>query len=171
LIKQITEKFKTIVQILLPLSTLSLFVDGPGEDVIHQCGRLYSTAYEDNQQHLFSKHLNKIDNRNGNGVTSFFVRKCVYKAFFGTKSLPSLKSAAAPQNYKTPNQDVIIDGQEVTTDGQDVTINDLKAPVGSQSPTKALKRGTESDLVQHFLVDPERTRIYAVATERPKNHP
>jgi Protein of unknown function (DUF3723) len=115
--KQITEKFETTVEISYLLSTPSLFVDRPGEDIARRCGRLESTAYEDNQQYLFFEHLNKIDNGYGNGVTSFFIRKSVYKAFFGTKSLPSYESAAAPQNNEPPNQDAIIDGQEVTADG------------------------------------------------------
>ena len=182
LVKQITEKFETAVEISHTLSTPSLFVDGPGEDVARRCGRLHSTAYEDNQQYLFFEHLNKIDDGNGNGVTSFFVRKSVYKAFFGTKSLPFHESAAAPQDNQPPNQEVTTDGQEVTTDGQEVTMDgqeitmdgqevtmdDQRAPIGFQNPTNALKLGAESDPVQRFRSDSERTHMYPVGTERPK---
>lgn len=96
LVKQITEKFETTVEISYTLSTSSLFVNRPDKDVAYPRGRLHSTAYKDNQQYLFFEHLNKIDERNGNGVTSFFVRKSVYKAFFGTRSLSSHESTAIP---------------------------------------------------------------------------
>jgi Protein of unknown function (DUF3723) len=125
-----------------------LFVDGPGEDISRRCGRLYDNAYEDNQDFLFFEHLNKIDEGSGKGITSFFVRKSVYIAFFGILNLPSDKPT-------TTRQDIEPSSQEATTSTQGVN-KDAPAVAGSQNPTNS--QDVNMDFQYEFVL--ERPEMY-----------
>jgi hypothetical protein len=78
-----------------------LVVDGPGESLSRRCGRFFQTAHEYDRNYLFLEVLYDTDNSRGKGITSFFVRRSVYFAFFG-RSVPSGK-AEAPGGRPPPS--------------------------------------------------------------------
>lgn len=64
--------------------TPALVTDGVGEDLPRRCGRFFETAYDQDRELLFLETLNStFQNQRGKSITSFFVRRCVYFAFFG----------------------------------------------------------------------------------------
>ena len=60
-----------------------LVVDGPGESLPRRCGRFFQAAYEYDRNYLFLDVLYDATDVRGRGVTSFFVRRSTYFAFFG----------------------------------------------------------------------------------------
>ena len=64
-----------------------LVTDGAGEIKKRRCGLPRVENYVENGEFLFVNHLHNEEEEQGEGITSFFVRKSVYFAFFG-RSLP-----------------------------------------------------------------------------------
>jgi hypothetical protein len=55
---------------------------GPGVAMPHRSGIPCTRAYEEDRDSLFVTHLYSEEQYRGEGITSFFVRKSVYLAFF-----------------------------------------------------------------------------------------
>ncbi|KAH6704267.1 hypothetical protein BKA61DRAFT_493502 [Leptodontidium sp. MPI-SDFR-AT-0119] len=68
-------------------------VDGPGESLPRRCGRFFQTAYEYERNYLYLDVLYDGTNARGKGITSIFVRRSIYFAFFG-KRLPNATDQA-----------------------------------------------------------------------------
>jgi len=64
-----------------------LVTDGAGEIKKRRCGLPRVEDYVEDGEFLFVNHLHNEEEEQGEGITSFFVRKSVYFAFFG-RSLP-----------------------------------------------------------------------------------
>jgi len=64
-----------------------LVTDGAGEIKKRRCGLPRVEDYVEDGEFLFVNHLHNEEKEQGEGITSFFVRKSVYFAFFG-RSLP-----------------------------------------------------------------------------------
>jgi len=64
-----------------------LVTDGAGEIKKRRCGLPRVEDYVEDGEFLFVNHLHNEEEEQGEGITSFFVRKPVYFAFFG-RSLP-----------------------------------------------------------------------------------
>ena len=62
--------------------------------------------YTKDSESLFINHLHNVDEEQGEGLTSFFVRKSIYLAFFGKPSSLSLEEMH-------PKDDAIEQGQEL----------------------------------------------------------
>ncbi|KAH8799388.1 hypothetical protein F5884DRAFT_686783, partial [Xylogone sp. PMI_703] len=60
-----------------------LVTSGPGVALSHRSGIPRQRAYEEDRDSLFINHLHNEQQHQGEGITSFFVRKSVYLAFFG----------------------------------------------------------------------------------------
>ena len=61
----------------------TLFVDGPGEAIPRRCGRVFENAYKQNRRLLFLRSIYEPAAGEGSGISSFFVRRSVFLAFFG----------------------------------------------------------------------------------------
>lgn len=81
----------------------SVVVDRVGEPLSRRCGRFFQTAYENERKYLFLEVLYNAPDATGRGITSFFVRKSTYFAFFGRR-IPGA-TAEAPGGRPTPNPD------------------------------------------------------------------
>jgi hypothetical protein len=79
-------------------------VDGPGEPLPRRCGRFFQTAYEYERNYLFLDVLYDATDARGKGITSFFVRRSTYFAFFGRR-LPGA-TAEAPRGRPPRNPEV-----------------------------------------------------------------
>ena len=79
-------------------------VDGPGEPLPRRCGRFFQTAYEYERNYLFLDVLYDATDARGKGITSFFVRRSTYFAFFGRR-LPGA-TAEAPRGRPPRNSEV-----------------------------------------------------------------
>lgn len=77
---------------------------GSGESPERRSGRPYDQAYWQSQRSLFLDAVHTTDQRQGCGITPFFVRRSIYLAFLGR--LPSESLAAAPERapHKTGAQ-------------------------------------------------------------------
>ncbi|KAL5354471.1 hypothetical protein ACLOAV_000560 [Pseudogymnoascus australis] len=60
-----------------------LVTSGPGLPKAQRCGIPRCRAYEEDRSSLFIDHLHDERQEQGEGITSFFVRRSVYFAFFG----------------------------------------------------------------------------------------
>ena len=60
-----------------------LVTSGPGEEKCRRRGVPFVSAYDAELEFLFINHLHNKNPVRGEGVTSFFVRKYIYLAFFG----------------------------------------------------------------------------------------
>ncbi|KAL5345257.1 hypothetical protein ACLOAV_009627 [Pseudogymnoascus australis] len=60
-----------------------LVTSGPGVPKAQRCGIPRCRAYEEDRGSLFINHLHDGRQEQGEGITSFFVRRSVYFAFFG----------------------------------------------------------------------------------------
>ncbi len=78
-----------------------LVTDGAGEIKKRRCGLPRVEDYVEDGEFLFVNHLHNEEEEQGEGITSFFVRKSVYFAFFG-RSLPlTLDSIPRVSDRKT----------------------------------------------------------------------
>jgi hypothetical protein len=78
-------------------------VDGPGEPLPRRCGRFFQSAYEYERRYLFLDVLYDATSAIGKGITSFFVRRSTYFAFFGT-GVPNA-TAEAPEDSMNGGSD------------------------------------------------------------------
>jgi len=78
--------------------TPTLVTDGVGEDLPRRRGRFFETAHDQDRELLFLGTLNStFQNQRGKSITSFFVRRCVYFAFFGEQLTQAVfNTTAAP---------------------------------------------------------------------------
>ncbi len=63
-----------------------LVTDGVGVKKKRRCGLPSVEEYVEDSESLFVNHLHDVDEEQGEGITSFFVRKSIYSAFFGKPS-------------------------------------------------------------------------------------
>ena len=81
-----------------------LVTDGAGEIKKRRCGLPRVEDYVEDGEFLFVNHLHNEEEEQGEGITSFFVRKSVYFAFFG-RSLP-LTLDSIPQVSDRTDEDM-----------------------------------------------------------------
>jgi hypothetical protein len=58
-------------------------VDRPGEPLPRRYSQFFQTTYEYERNYLFLDVLYDTTNTRGKGITSFFIRRLIYFAFFG----------------------------------------------------------------------------------------
>jgi len=63
-----------------------LVTDGAGVKRRRRCGLPSMEEYREESGYLFIHHLHEVDENQGEGLTSFFVRKSIYSALFGKPS-------------------------------------------------------------------------------------
>jgi hypothetical protein len=74
-----------------------LVTSGPGEAKSRRCGVPFVSAYDAELEFLFIDHLHDKKLVRGEGITSFFVRKYIYLAFFGRPAtMPAMHSGSSP---------------------------------------------------------------------------
>ena len=83
-----------------------LITDGAGVKKQRRCGLPSVEEYTKDSKSLFINHLHNVDEEQGEGLTSFFVRKSIYLAFFGKPSSLSLEEMH-------PKDDAVEQGQEL----------------------------------------------------------
>ena len=83
-----------------------LITDGAGVKKQRRCGLPSVEEYTKDSESLFINHLHNVDEEQGEGLTSFFVRKSIYLAFFGKPSSLSLEKMH-------PKDDAVEQGQEL----------------------------------------------------------
>ena len=83
-----------------------LITDGAGVKKQRRCGLPSVEEYTKDSESLFINHLHNVEEEQGEGLTSFFVRKSIYLAFFGKPSSLSLEEMH-------PKDDAIEQGQEL----------------------------------------------------------
>ena len=89
-----------------------LITDGAGVNKKRRCGLPSVEEYRKDSESLFINHLHSVDDEQGEGLTSFFVRKSIYSAFFGKPSSLSLEELH-------PKDDAIEQGQELEKQERD----------------------------------------------------
>ena len=72
-----------------------LVTDGAGVKKKRRCGLPSIEEYVEDRESLFIHHLHNVDEEQGEGITSFFVRKSIYSAFFGKPSSLPLEEDVA----------------------------------------------------------------------------
>jgi hypothetical protein len=69
-----------------PQSKPALVTSGKGVPLKNRCGKQTTREFKEDRQFLFISNLHNKWEEHGNNITSFFVRKSVYLAFFGELS-------------------------------------------------------------------------------------
>lgn len=70
-----------------------LVTSGPGEEKSRRGGLPFVSAYDAEVEFLFINHLHDQSTVQGEGITSLFLRKYIYLAFFGQPSgIPAMHS-------------------------------------------------------------------------------
>ncbi|KAL5325404.1 hypothetical protein ACEPPN_006529 [Leptodophora sp. 'Broadleaf-Isolate-01'] len=108
-----------------PQSRPILVTSGPGVALADRCGTPRVQSHEADRNLLFVDHLHDTRQDQGDGITSFFVRKSVYLAFFGR---PSGMGNAANMDEDTEDEESVLSyyhrqdrGQSQETSGADQT--------------------------------------------------
>jgi hypothetical protein len=82
-LRRMKRMFDTAIEKPDPGGQPTLLVDGPGEAVSRRCGRIFENAHSRTRKYLFLQSVYKPTIGEGDGVSSFFVRRSVFFAFFG----------------------------------------------------------------------------------------
>ena len=90
-----------------------LVTDGAGVKKKRRCGLPSVEEYVEDRESLFINHLHDVDEEQGEGITSFFVRKSIYSTFFG-------KPSSLPLEELHPRDNTI--------EGQDLERQELERP-------------------------------------------
>lgn len=123
-----------------PLVTL-----GRGVLRAKRCGILRRKAYEEDRGYLFINHLHDGRQDRGEGITSFYVRRSVYFAFFG-------KPASAPSNGHS------------TRDSPKSSNSDLfQLESTTQSPRIT---SDEMDLIMAYYTEPSQSGVMDIVSDR-----
>ena len=116
-------------------------VDGPGESLPRRCGRFFQTAYEYERNYLFLGVLYDGTNARGKGITSIFVRRSIYFAFFGRR-LPNA-TAEAPRGRPPQKPEGIMTGGSDGSSPHDAVSG--PAPTQCIPDEHAARRGERRD--------------------------
>lgn len=81
-------EYSKFVDLTVPIENHKSFLvtEGPGETKKYKCDTPRIEDYEENQQHLFIRHLHDDRHEQGERVTCFFRFKSMYLKFFGVPS-------------------------------------------------------------------------------------
>jgi hypothetical protein len=82
-LRRMKQIFDTAIAKPDPGGKPTLFIDGPGEAIPRRCGRVFENAYKRNRKLLFLRSIFDPAAGEGSGISSFFVRRSVFLAFFG----------------------------------------------------------------------------------------
>ena len=95
--------FDTAIEKPDPGGQPTLLVDGPGEAVSRRCGRIFENAHSRTRKYLFLRSIYEPTIGEGDGISSFFVRRSVFFAFFGR---PPKNSLFEQQGGNPPSPDL-----------------------------------------------------------------
>ena len=109
---------------------LSLVRDGAGEEVKRRFGYPPTKSYEDSAQLLLLENMHMPDTAETGELTSFFVRRDVYLAFFGT-----LESEADQARSPSPDLDFVAESIAGDTD---VMVSNSIVPFRHELPSESL---------------------------------
>jgi hypothetical protein len=120
----------------------TLLVDGPGEAIPRRCGRVFENAYKQNRRLLFLSSIYEPTAGKGSGISSFFVRRSVFFAFFGRppKHSPGLGVSSGDVPLSDPME---IERDQISTELEDAT-----SPVPSTIPPKFREANPAQRLLQ-----------------------
>ncbi|KAI9673568.1 MAG: hypothetical protein M1822_009593 [Bathelium mastoideum] len=110
---KIVRMYRSARKIEIPNKRPRMLTDeGSGESLDRRCGRHWSSAYRADRHFLFLSSLNARIKSRGSSVSSLFVRKSVYVAFFGVagKVLRSRRKYTmidGGEREQTPDTDVM----------------------------------------------------------------
>ena len=131
-------------QIRIERERLFISSSGSGEPLGHRCGRPYERSQVRDRQHLFLDKLNAplaAYDQNGDNISSFYVRRAVYHAFFGMQiiELPEMRLSLSGNS-----NDLMANRQPVSNHLDQATVGTLKlaAPPG----TKISKQNSDKDV-------------------------
>jgi hypothetical protein len=97
-IKQIAKTLQTATEKEQRLAMPVLVTSSAGESLSRRCGRFFETAHDQDRDFLFLGTLHDTSSiQRGNSITSFFVRRSIYFAFFGTWPASSVGPITQPQ--------------------------------------------------------------------------
>ena len=75
-------------------------VDEKGQGLERRCGRVFNRAYHYDRKYLFLDNLERAELGTGADISSFFVRRSVYIAFFGNRAMHSTEpTSSSGQGY------------------------------------------------------------------------
>ncbi|KAI9855635.1 MAG: hypothetical protein M1813_009681 [Trichoglossum hirsutum] len=113
---KMVQMFTTAVEISHKSVNPPLLENRPGEVLQRRCGRAFQNAHEYDRQFLFLPVLYNPRWGEGTGITSFFVRRSVYLAFFGEEPTggQTQNENPMPSSDSLPNLRQLQDGQAHT---------------------------------------------------------
>jgi len=92
---------------LIPITVTT----GPGEDIKRRSGLPRMNTFREDKNYLYLDNLCREQDETGEGITSFFVLKSWFMAFFG--SWPGRASSAESANHPPPARHQYVDEEDV----------------------------------------------------------
>ncbi len=97
---KIVRMYRSAKKILPPNLSLLVVVNGQGKAIECQYSRHQAKAYDYNWYYLFFNLLNKPIISKGKSISSFFVRKSIYFAFFRSTNISFQYYKSGPRDNK-----------------------------------------------------------------------
>ena len=147
-LRRIKRMFDTAIEKPDPGGQPTLLVDGPGEAVSRRCGRIFENAHSRTQKYLFLRSIYEPTVGEGDGISSFFVRRSVFFAFFGRHPKNSLFEQQGGNPPSPDLGDVMqVDCDHATTSSDRTTSSSPKLTTSEDSAsTSAISEDTTSDM-------------------------
>lgn len=102
LVTETAEMYRSATKDKSPESTPRMLLEGPGESMARRRGRHWEDAYQYDRHFMFLTIFRQPIEGRGNSVSSLFVRRCVFRAFF-----PDSGNGIRKSNTYNPSGDPI----------------------------------------------------------------
>ena len=145
-LRRMKRMFDTAIEKPDPGGQPTLLVDGPGEAVSRRCGRIFENAHSRTRKYLFLRSIYEPTIGEGDGISSFFVRRSVFFAFFGRPPKNSLFEQQGGNPPSPDLEDVMqVDYDHATTSSDRSTSSSPKSTTSEDSAsTSAISEDTTS---------------------------
>jgi hypothetical protein len=152
-LRRMKRMFDTAIEKPDPGGQPTLLVDGPGEAVSRRCGRIFENAHSRTRKYLFLRSIYEPTVGEGDGISSFFVRRSVFFAFFGR---PPKNSLFERQGGNPPSPDLEdamqVDYDHATASSDRSTSSSPTSTTSEDSAsTSAISGDTTSDVQTPIL--------------------
>jgi hypothetical protein len=143
-VTKIVKMYQSAKEITTSNSQPSMVVTGCGESIERRCGRNWSNAYKYDSPFLFLDLLTEPFHEKGDSISSLFVRKCVYLAFFGSNGSLRRRLRDAPAEDAETDVEIrpisTIDGGAQSSDSDESMASSSQDEMSCSEAPDILKR-------------------------------
>jgi hypothetical protein len=155
LVQRVCNSLDEIYIPLEPTSGPSLTVPGDGEPLNRRCGIPHEKSLEQDVKHLFLDRLQASDesfSNAGDGISSFFIKRAVFHAFFGHASLDRLGREDPAQHHPRGPGMTQVSSYSGAVQPASSTIDNVAqppAPITTSGPVHGDSPQIDQEMVSH----------------------